>query len=226
MQDSFYKEKLYPLQDKILLQLSKINAPFYLTGGTALSRFMLHHRYSEDLDLFVNRDTNFRQEVEKVLVAVKQSGYLEVTTRGEDFLRVIVSHNNVPLKLEFINDVSYRVGMPARHSLGFLMDTWENILTNKISALSRQAAKDVVDILFIAFHYPFNWETMINHAKQKDAWVAEHEVANILMNFDLNRLEEVSFTTETGRFKPDAALFRQLARDAFQGNNNSLYTKK
>ncbi len=225
MQDSFYKDKLYPLQDKILLQLSQINSPFYLTGGTALSRFMLHHRYSEDLDLFVNRDVNFRQEVEKVLAAVKQSGHLEVTTRGEDFLRVIVSHDNVPLKLEFINDVSYRVGMLTRHSLGFLVDTWENILANKISALSRHAAKDVIDILFIAFHYPFNWESAIGHARQKDAWVAEHEVANVLMNFDLNRLEEVSFYPEIVK-KPDEAQLRQLARDAFQGIDNSLYTNK
>ncbi|MCD4795127.1 MAG: nucleotidyl transferase AbiEii/AbiGii toxin family protein [Bacteroidales bacterium] len=29
--------------------------PFYLTGGTALVRFYLNHRYSEDLDFFVNK---------------------------------------------------------------------------------------------------------------------------------------------------------------------------
>ena len=34
----------------------KIVKDFYLTGGTALSEFYLHHRLSEDLDLFCPTD--------------------------------------------------------------------------------------------------------------------------------------------------------------------------
>ncbi|MFH1146292.1 MAG: nucleotidyl transferase AbiEii/AbiGii toxin family protein [Pseudomonadota bacterium] len=33
--------------------------PFYLTGGTALSRHYFAHRYSDNLDLFVNKDPDF-----------------------------------------------------------------------------------------------------------------------------------------------------------------------
>ncbi|WP_413884945.1 nucleotidyl transferase AbiEii/AbiGii toxin family protein [Candidatus Desulfatibia sp.] len=36
--------------------ISDTNTPFYLTGGTVLSRCYFHHRYSEDLDFFVNSD--------------------------------------------------------------------------------------------------------------------------------------------------------------------------
>ena len=32
-------------------KLKTLNQPFYLTGGTAVSRGYLHHRYSDDLDL-------------------------------------------------------------------------------------------------------------------------------------------------------------------------------
>lgn len=42
-------------QRKILLHLSRydtIRENFFLTGGTALSVFYLHHRYSKDIDLF------------------------------------------------------------------------------------------------------------------------------------------------------------------------------
>lgn len=35
-----------------LLEYSDIESKFFLTGGTALSVFYLHHRISEDLDLF------------------------------------------------------------------------------------------------------------------------------------------------------------------------------
>ncbi|MBW7858763.1 MAG: nucleotidyl transferase AbiEii/AbiGii toxin family protein [Leptonema sp. (in: Bacteria)] len=30
--------------------VSDLKLPFFLTGGTALSRFYLNHRYSDDLD--------------------------------------------------------------------------------------------------------------------------------------------------------------------------------
>jgi predicted nucleotidyltransferase component of viral defense system len=48
--------KLYLMQDKFLPFMHNLGLPFYLTGGTALGRFYLNHRYSEDLDFFVNAD--------------------------------------------------------------------------------------------------------------------------------------------------------------------------
>lgn len=37
---------------KLLFKIPTIQRHFYLTGGTALAEFYLHHRYSEDLDFF------------------------------------------------------------------------------------------------------------------------------------------------------------------------------
>lgn len=51
---NYYTEKLYPLQDGVMKIVKDLQLPFYLTGGTALSRFYYHHRYSDDLDYFVN----------------------------------------------------------------------------------------------------------------------------------------------------------------------------
>lgn len=47
---SFYTNILYPLQDKVLKIIERANSPFYLTGGTALSRFYYPIRFSDDLD--------------------------------------------------------------------------------------------------------------------------------------------------------------------------------
>ncbi|MCL5031291.1 MAG: nucleotidyl transferase AbiEii/AbiGii toxin family protein [Bacteroidetes bacterium] len=57
--DEFYIRSLYPFQDGILNILRELKLPFYLTGGTPLSRFYFKHRYSDDLDLFVNDDSSF-----------------------------------------------------------------------------------------------------------------------------------------------------------------------
>ncbi|MBE0643870.1 MAG: nucleotidyl transferase AbiEii/AbiGii toxin family protein [Bacteroidetes bacterium] len=49
---SYYQDSLYPLQDRCLAVLAALGTPFYLTGGTALSREYLQHRYSDDLGFF------------------------------------------------------------------------------------------------------------------------------------------------------------------------------
>ena len=46
------KDILSPLQWEFLSCFFEDAAPFFLTGGSALSAFYLQHRYSEDLDLF------------------------------------------------------------------------------------------------------------------------------------------------------------------------------
>jgi predicted nucleotidyltransferase component of viral defense system len=52
MSEAHYLDKLYPVQDKILQAFSAGKIRHYLTGGTALSRSYLHHRYSDDLVFF------------------------------------------------------------------------------------------------------------------------------------------------------------------------------
>jgi predicted nucleotidyltransferase component of viral defense system len=53
---SFYLNVLYPLQDAVLKVINAADTEFYLTGGTASSRGYLNHRFSDDLDFFVNID--------------------------------------------------------------------------------------------------------------------------------------------------------------------------
>lgn len=71
MQEEFYLNNLYPLQDKVFTIIDKLKTGFYLTGGTALSRFYLKHRYSDDLDFFVNNSRDYKAEVEKIYKALK-----------------------------------------------------------------------------------------------------------------------------------------------------------
>ena len=67
---NYYLTGLYPLQDKFLKFFNDHNEDrFYLTGGTALSRFYCHHRYSEDLDFFSSAELeNFRDVVAKIFI--------------------------------------------------------------------------------------------------------------------------------------------------------------
>lgn len=52
--NTYYTNELYPLQDNVLKVIDTINTPFYLTGGTALSRCYFQHRYSVEKKLKVD----------------------------------------------------------------------------------------------------------------------------------------------------------------------------
>lgn len=44
---SYFYEHLYPLQDRVLALIQKIETGLYLSGGTAASRGYLNHRFSD-----------------------------------------------------------------------------------------------------------------------------------------------------------------------------------
>lgn len=227
MSSHFYKDQLYPLQDSVLKVIADISTPFYLTGGTVVGRYLLNHRYSDDLDFFVNAIPNFRVEVNKIIDALKSRFEISQDNFQDSFARYFVNANGIKLKLEFVNDVGFRVGKPSlHHAIGFKFDTWENILSNKLTALSREAGKDFSDILFMSFRYPFNWKTVIDYAKQKDTWISEINASQQLHNFTLTKLDDVKFIETIDMKAITNDFFKTLARESLHGFDNSLYGTK
>lgn len=70
----YYKE-LYAIQDGVFKIVEDYD--FYLTGGTALSRFYLNHRYSDDLDFFAHKKSDFLAAVKEITVKLKSKFNLE-----------------------------------------------------------------------------------------------------------------------------------------------------
>lgn len=204
--------------------MGTIDSPFYLTDGTLLGRFLLNHRYSDDLDFFANDISDFTNEVKRIMEPVMVF-FPEVNLLifQDSFIRYLVVHEGIQLKIEFINDVRYRVERPERNSTGVMMDTWMNVLSNKVTALSRDAAKDIVDLVFLSFAYSFNWEEVFDHAKKKDASVNEIDASKYLNDCDLNRLNEVSFPETFDATRISKNVLNILARESLHGYDNSLY---
>lgn len=97
----------FPVQNKVLHLIQEMKVPFYLTGGTALSRCYLHHRYSDDLALFVNADPDFKIHCNKIINCLKEiPGWrMEVGTVAETFVRLMLEKGGTLLKVDFVNDV-------------------------------------------------------------------------------------------------------------------------
>jgi len=140
---------LYDFQDQALALLSEADTGFYLTGGTAGSRGYLGHRYSEDLDLFVNDDSRFRLWADRIAerLSACNAWSTEVSLRDERFVRLFLVRPDLSLKIEMVNDVPSRIGEVTIHPVLGRLDTAENILANKISALiDREEPKDLADV--------------------------------------------------------------------------------
>lgn len=149
MEREDYLTKLYPLQDAVLAAFSAAETDFYLTGGTAASRGYLDHRFSDDLDLFVNDDSRFGLWADRLVASVADRPEWDVAVglRDPRFVRFSVASQGLALKIELVNDVPSRVGQPTVHPVLGRLDTPENILANKLTALAdREEPKDLADV--------------------------------------------------------------------------------
>jgi len=215
--------KLYLLQDKFLTWWNTLGLPFYLTGGTALGRFYLNHRYSDDLDFFVNEDPDFGKHIQLIIKELKKYFKTDISKAivTEEFARVFIDDSGIFMKVEFVNDVAYRAGIPVISSHGNI-DTVINILSNKLTAIvGRDEPKDVFDIVTIAINFSFNWKEMFNHSKGK-AIINEIDVEQRLFSFPLISLSNIDWLVKPINNEIFEENLRKIADDFMLGNDNSL----
>jgi len=68
------------------------------------------------------------------------------------------------------------------------------MLSNKLTALFRFAAKDVVDIREIALHEEIDWQQAINDARQKEAGLEIPIICDILQGMPQSEFETIAWT--------------------------------
>ena len=179
----FYLNRLYPFQDQVLKVFTSIDTQFHLTGGTALSRGYLNHRFSDDLDFFVNDNPHFELWADRIVGGLSHVSEwtTQVLQREERYLRMNLIQSDINLKIEMINDVPSRVGEPRMHPTLGRIDTAENILANKITAvLDRTAPKDLADIWGLCCIMDLSLNEAITGAQGKAAGVFPVDLARVL----------------------------------------------
>jgi hypothetical protein len=227
----YYEEKLYRIQDGILRGCADTKTPFYLTGGTALSRVYYHHRYSDDLDFFVDDDENFRSWVLAVLCNLRMRG-LSYDERGLSMLGSFVSiylkdpESEIETKVDFVNDIGVHYGGFNESALYPKVDSVRNILSNKIGAVFRLSGKDIADIRAIALHETFDWAEIITEARNKDGGVDAGAISEIILSTPRQAFDDVIWTEpfpSWDAFQHDIGI---IARDIASCAENSLHDRE
>jgi len=218
----YYEEKLYPLQDGVMCILDRSGSDFFLTGGTALSRAYYNHRYSDDLDFFLSHSQTYDEQLDKVLALLIEAGFswstLDDYTRAPNFTTIKVRKDtDIFLKLDFVNDLVPHYGEIIKTNLFNRIDSVHNMLTNKLSAIFRYAAKDVADIREIALHEKINWPLTINEARQKEAGLDLIYISEILTTMPQSEFETIAWTKKPAWEEFNADIGR-IVLDMMSGN--------
>lgn len=168
---------LEPEQEKFLDLIAKENSLiklFYLSGGTALTAFYLHHRRSEDLDFFSDEEFNpliinsFLKKI-KGKLGIKTIDAQQTYNRNIYFLRL--SSADKPLKVEFNYYPFERIEKGITRG-NLSIDSVLDIAVNKAFTISqRPRFRDFIDLYFIIKKYPaYKFRELLKKARAKFDW--------------------------------------------------------
>lgn len=152
-----------------LLAHPEIERSFFLTGGTALSVFYLHHRVSDDLDLFTLEPVSL-SELDPWIRA-RWKGSCSKIKEGPDFLSFLIDETKVEFVHDPLSNGDERPCAEFENGRRLKVDNLRNIVSNKLGAMvSRQEPKDFVDFYIIAKLDPgLDRERVWQDARRKDA---------------------------------------------------------
>lgn len=169
-------------------QNNYIRKNFYFTGGTALSSFYLHHRYSDDLDFF--SETSFDNQV--IFTLMQEWGKKHQFSLQSRFVEVVyifdlVFPKNIPLKIDF-SYYPYKRIKKGNVIDKVTIDSLFDIGVNKIVTVSQRSdVKDFVDLYFILQKLS-TWD-LIHGAKIK----FHMEIEPFLLAVDFLKVEDFTF---------------------------------
>lgn len=169
---SCYASEAQQLLLGTMSELALISENFFLTGGTALSVFYLHHRTSEDIDLF---STHF-QDLSSIDILLKRTfaKELAVIQSAPMFYSYLIRGTKTDLVFDPLSTTEEREFVKLKSGEKVFVDTLGNIASNKLAAAaSRSEPKDLIDLYFIS----------------QQVW-SENQVNNLLACYETARKKE------------------------------------
>jgi hypothetical protein len=175
---AWYTRCLYPLQDRIFGIAGGYGDSLVLTGGTALARLYLDHRYSDDIDLFTLQPQAGRLGRDLGNALLGAGFVVEPVQATADFYRANVSDGTTRVQVDVAPDTP-RVVPPVLRALGVFAHDVRDIAANKISAYeNRGEVKDAVDLFYLS--QAESWSEMFADAETKRVPIAYEDLQHFL----------------------------------------------
>lgn len=160
-----------PTQREVLIHINNnetIKNNFFLTGGTALSVFYLHHRTSIDLDLFSIK----KLSLDELYLWITRTwpNESERINQNEFILQMLVKGIKVDIVYDPLSFDEPREKHYFDENKSVTIDSLRNIAAGKLNTLvSRREIKDFVDFFFIRKKIKsMDLDTIYTDAREKE----------------------------------------------------------
>lgn len=175
------RTKLTQLQIDLLRGFFEQEKGFFLTGGAALAGFYLHHRATEDLDLFTSDGDAFERGPHALAEAVERLGAsMVVRQQAPGFHRYVVSRNDEAVVVDLVLDRVPQLHVKKWQRGGIAIDPPQEILVNKLNTVaSRCETRDLVD-LYLLEESGLRVEDALEAALRKDGGCTPATLAWVL----------------------------------------------
>ncbi|MBI5614611.1 nucleotidyl transferase AbiEii/AbiGii toxin family protein [Candidatus Gottesmanbacteria bacterium] len=152
---------------KALSRDEKLVKTSYFTGGTALSEVFLHHRESDDIDIF--SEIPFDPQALMIImtkIAKKENCTLSTQHVDPVYIFVLSFPNKKSLKVDFTYYPYPLLEKSGKQISGIAVDSFFDIAVNKLVTITqRTTVKDFVDLYYLLQTFTF-WD-LRNGAKKK-----------------------------------------------------------
>ncbi len=186
-----------PIQREVLIELIQngvVTEDFFLTGGTALSVFYLHHRQSNDLDFFTLQEMDLAQ-IDFLIKTTWHRDYVKIKD-STNFLSVLIRNVKVDFVIDrlSLHDERERYTLESLHHLR--IDSLRNIVSNKFCTIvSRVEPKDYFDYYALCKALQItSFEGVLDDAREKDAIFDDPPTAAYQIEQGLNFVRQHSDT--------------------------------
>lgn len=169
------------LQHDLLREFFARERRFVLTGGGALVGYHLHHRTSDDLDLFAKppaRIEEARRAVEAAAEALAAT--VESLRVHPEFVRLLVRRGEESAVVDLVIDRAADVDEPTEVADGVRIHSLREIAANKVCALvGRGEVRDLIDLRAMLSR-GIDLRAALGDAERKDGGVSAATLAWIL----------------------------------------------
>lgn len=176
-------------------QQKHLTKNYYWTGGTVLSEFYLHHRDSEDIDLFTEDKEVYlptiKTFIEKFSQQTKAMKVAHTTYLGLESFKL--KYPDFIFKVDFNFYPFPRINKGKKWK-NIQVDSLLDIAVNKVHTISmRPRTRDFVDLFFIQKTKQWDLQYLILQAKAKFDWHIDpiqlgHKMAQVVNRKDLPRM--------------------------------------
>jgi predicted nucleotidyltransferase component of viral defense system len=143
--------ELSPFQREVLDRVFERERGFFLTGGAALVGYYLHHRSTDDLDLFTLDETAFDRGPRVLAEVAHAAGArLEVRQESPAFRRAALVRGTELVVVDLVLERVPQIHPNKPEIDNVRVDPADEILANKLSAIvGRMEERDLIDVLFL-----------------------------------------------------------------------------